>query len=116
MNTTTKVEAEAAYDIDALKGANPGRDLSLFENEEYGIEWVVKTPLPGDYQAFRAQQNSAGDDLVPVIKSFCMTHIVWPSPAEVRDAFKRYPALIEPAVKAVLKLAGAKAEFSVKKL
>jgi hypothetical protein len=115
MEKTTAAES-TTYDIDELKAANPGRDLSLFENDEYEIEWVVKTPLPGDYQAFRAQQNAAGDDLVPVIKAFVMNHVVWPSRAEVKETLGRHAALIEPAVKAVLKLAGARAEFSVKKL
>ena len=108
--------AVTTYDLDDLKAANTGRELSLFENDEYGVEWVMKTPLPGDYQSFRAQQSAAGDDLVPVIKAFVMNHVVWPSLAEVKGAFVKYPALIEPAVKGLLKLAGARAEFSVKKL
>lgn len=101
---------------DDLKAKYPGSELNVFENEEFGVEWVVKTPGAGDYQAFRAQQNGAGDDLVPVLKAFFLNHVVYPSVTEVREKLSKHAALIEPAVKYLMKLAGARAEFTVKKL
>ena len=101
--------------IEALKAANPGTELTLIENAEFGVEFVTKDPKPGDFQAFRATQQGT-DDLFAVNQGFAMNHVVSPSAAEVAQIFKRNPGLVEGVVKHLIKRAGARAEFTVKKL
>jgi hypothetical protein len=113
MDTTA---APKPYDADELKAKFPTETLRVFENEEFEIEWVVRTPKSGDFQSYRAQQSAAGDDLFPVNRAFALSHVVFPSPQEVLAKFKTEPGLVESVCKYLLKLTGSRAEFSVKKL
>lgn len=107
---------KTTYDADELKAKFPTETLSVFENEEFGIDWVVRTPKSGDFQSYRAQQSAAGDDLFPINRSFALAHIVYPAPPEVLAVFRANPGLVESVCKYLLKMAGSRAEFTVKKL
>lgn len=100
---------------DEIKAQHPTASLSIFENEAFGVEFVVKTPAPADFQAYRAQQQST-DDVYQVNRGFIMNHVVHPSPVEVGKVLKDHAGLVEPLARKLLELAGARAEIAVKKL
>jgi hypothetical protein len=105
--------------IQAAKNANPGDEFSIFGNLEFDIEWLMKVPSDSEWQAWRAQQSAAGDDITPVNREFLIRHVVVPAGVtdpSVRQALGKHPGLVEAGVRAIAKLAGARAEFTVKKV
>jgi hypothetical protein len=115
--TTTTGQTPIDEDLIArLKAANPGAELNQFTNEEFGVALIVKTPKMPDYQGWRAQQSAAGDDIVPINRAFVQLHVVHPTPVEFSRTLSEHPMLLEPLIRYIVKLAGARAEFTVKKL
>lgn len=105
--------------ITKTKAENPGAEIQILANPEFDVEWLIKTPGDVEWQAWRAQQSAAGDDITPVNREFVIRHVVFPNgmvDPSVREKFGKHPGLIEAATRALSKAAGARAEFTVKKV
>jgi hypothetical protein len=105
--------------ISATKAANPGAELSIFTNQEFDIEWLIRTPSDVEYQGWRAQQSASGDDVLPINREFVIRAVAIPDGVKdpaIRQKLEKHTGLVESLTRALIKLAGGRAEFTVKKV
>lgn len=105
--------------IQRAKNDNPGQEFSILTNPEFEVDWLIKVPSDIEWQGWRAQQSAAGDDITPINREFLIRHVTVPnglSDPEVRQKLGKHPGLVEAGIRALMKLAGARVEFTVKKV
>jgi hypothetical protein len=82
-------------DIARLKAANPGVELHLLSAPEFGVEVVVKSPPPAEWERYRFEQHDKPGQKYALLKQLVTLHTVHPPAQDLAILMARYPALVE---------------------
>lgn len=103
-------------DIKDLKDKNPGARLAVIENElvAAGESFVIKID-PTAWERFASMRTN--DEMLPgAVKTFVLSIMVKPTNVEMLEELKERPGLLDTLAKEAIKLHGASAASTSRKL
>jgi hypothetical protein len=98
-----------------LKEANPGAELTLIQNDDVGIEVVVKTPDDGTWKRFRSQSSDDAQRSV-ALRGLVLSCVVHPAGPDFASAVARRPGIIETIGGKLVEVAGVSMATTARKL
>ena len=107
-------DEELKQKVAELEGANPGRELVVY-NSKAGLA-IFKVPNGVEIDAWRARHGGEKAKFPEANKTLLATCRVYPEPLEFKVLLDRRPFLLEKWIDALTDAAGADEEIEVKKV
>lgn len=98
-----------------LKADNPGAELTVIENDDVGIEVVVKTPDDGTWKRFRSQ-NSDDAQRAGALRALVFSCVLFPPGLDFVAAVARKPGIVETIGSKLVEIAGVSMATTTRKL
>lgn len=101
--------------IDKAKAAHPGAEFHVLDNQEVGLEVLMRAPNDGDWKQFRTMQ--ADEEQSPMaLRTLVLACMVEPAPAAFAVMLQTRPGLTETFGRPLIKIGGVSSATQVKKV